>query len=109
MATDTDLADRIAMYLGGGLVVLGIVVLGLVNLLAGHESPMTIYEVTQGGQTTTGYALSPALAPSGATIVSVPPVAPNLRAYIVALGLLVFGVYAIYRLFVHRDPTGPTV
>lgn len=101
MATNIDLADRIAMYLGGGLVMLGIVVLGIVNLVAGYESPMYAYEVTQNGQATTGHALSPALAPEGATIVHSPLVDPNLRAYIVALGLIVFGLYAAYRLFVH--------
>lgn len=102
----TDLADKIAMYVGGGLIVLGIAVMGFINLLARGESAMTVYEVTQGGATTTGHALSPAMAPAGATIVHVPLFDPNLRAYIVALGLLVFGLYAVYRVFVHavRQP-----
>ena len=99
--SDLDLADKIAMYLGGGLVVLGIVVIGFIEILAGAESPLYAYEVTQNGETTTGYTLSPGVAPEGAEIVHSPIFDPNLRAYIIALGLIVFGVYAIYRLFVH--------
>ncbi|MFB6155625.1 MAG: hypothetical protein ABEJ22_06990 [Haloferacaceae archaeon] len=98
--TEFDLADRIAMYLGGGLLLLAIPVMGVLNILAGAESPMYAYEVTQGGETTTGHALTRALAPDGATIVHSPLFAPNLRAYIAALGLIIVGAYFVYRLFV---------
>ncbi|MFB6101126.1 MAG: hypothetical protein ABEJ73_01000 [Haloplanus sp.] len=103
MATTTtlDLADKIAMYVGGGLVVLGVVVLGIINVLAGAESPLYAYEVTQNGEPTTGHALAPGMAPEGAEIIHSPLFDPNLRAYIIALGLIIFGLYAVYRLFVH--------
>lgn len=91
------------MYVGGGLIVLGIPITGVLNVLAGAESPLFTYEVTQGGETTTGHVLAPALAPEGATIVQSPLIGPNARAYLVALGLLVFGLYGIYRLVDHRE------
>lgn len=99
--TDFDLADRIAMYIGGGLLLLAIPVMGILNVLAGAESPLYVYEVTQGGETTTGHALAPAMAPEGASIVQSPLFDPNLRAYLVAAGLVIFGLYYVYRLFVH--------
>jgi hypothetical protein len=100
--TDLDLADKVAMYVGGGLVALGIVVMGLLNVLVGNESALYAYEVTRNGQTTTGHAISPGLAPEGAQIVSSPLFDPNVRASIVVLGLVVFGLYAVYRAAVHR-------
>ena len=102
MTTDTlDLADKITMYVGGGLMLLAIPVMGILNLLAGAESPLYVYELTTAGETTTGEALAPALAPEGAAIVHSPLFDPTLRAYIIALGLLVFGLYFVYRLFVY--------
>lgn len=104
MATTThlDTADRIAMYGGGGLVFVGIVVLGTVNVLAGAETPLYVYELVQGGETTTGTVIAPALAPEGATIVASPLVGPTIRAYVVALGLVIFGLYGVYRPFAGR-------
>lgn len=90
------------MYVGGGLLVLAIPVMGIVEVLAGNASPLYTYEVTQGGETTTGNVLAPALAPEGAEIVGSPVFDPNLRATLVALGLVVFGLFAIYRLIDHR-------
>ncbi|ESP89948.1 hypothetical protein K933_00257 [Candidatus Halobonum tyrrellensis G22] len=87
------------MYGGGGLVTLGIVVMGLINVLVGYESPLYVYELTSGGETTTGQVVAPALVPEGATVVASPLFGPTLRAYVVALGLIVFGLYGVYRLF----------
>lgn len=98
--TTFDLADEIAMYVGGGLILLAIPLMGIVNLLAGAESPLYAYELTAGGETTTGTALSPALVPQGATIVHSPLFDPTVRAYLVAVGLVIFGLYFVYRLFV---------
>jgi len=98
--TQLDYADRIAMYIGGGLLVLAIPVMGVLNLLAGNESPLYTYKVTSGGATTTGHALAPDLAPKGATIVASPLFDPNLRAYIAAAGMIIFAAYFLYRLFV---------
>lgn len=54
--TEMTTADRIAMYIGGGLLLLAIPVMGLINVFAGYESPMYVYELAQDGATTTGYA-----------------------------------------------------
>ncbi|WP_254767905.1 hypothetical protein [Salinilacihabitans rarus] len=78
MTTDTTTtADRIAMALGGGLITLGVVVLGLINTLA--NAP-TVPAVEEG------------------EIVATPMISPEIRAYLVALGLLVWLVYALYKL-----------
>lgn len=95
-------ADRIAMYVGGGLLVVAIPIMGLINVLAGYESPMYVYELTQGGSTTTGYAITPGTVPQGAELIHSPLIAPNIRAYLIAFAFIIFGLYAIYRLFVHR-------
>lgn len=79
MATDTaDVVDRIAMLLGGGLVVLGVAVLGLINALS--QTP-PVPQTNDAGQ-----------------VVAEPLVPPDLRAYVVALGLVVWLVYALYKL-----------
>lgn len=78
MATNSDsetLADQIAMGLGGGLVILGVVVLGLVEVLAGAPySPMT-----REGTVAAGVAVD-----------------PYWRALLVTLGMAVLMLYAIY-------------
>ncbi|MFC6718169.1 hypothetical protein ACFQGT_11070 [Natrialbaceae archaeon GCM10025810] len=75
--TETPTADRIAMLLGGGLVLLGTVVLGLLNTLAGAPA----LPVEEDG-----------------AIVAEPLVSPDLRAYVIALGLLIWLLFAIYKL-----------
>ncbi|APW98678.1 hypothetical protein CHINAEXTREME_13210 [Halobiforma lacisalsi AJ5] len=77
MTTTTDVVDRIAMGLGGGLMLLGIVVMGLINDLAGAPH----VPVEEEG-----------------AIVATPVVSPDLRAYLIALGLLVWFVYGVYKL-----------
>lgn len=94
--TQFDVVDRIAMYLSGGLLVLAIPVMGTIEMLAGNEAPMYAYEVTEGGETTGGYALDPSLAPEGAEIISSPVFDPNLRAYLVVAALAVLALAAIY-------------
>lgn len=77
MTTDQiTTADRIAMLLGGGLVLLGTAVLGLVNTLAGAPTMPVVEEEM---------------------IVAEPLVSPDLRASLIALGLLVWLVVAIYK------------
>lgn len=73
----TDVVDRIAMALGGGLLLLGVVVGDLINTLAGAPH----LPVEEEG-----------------AIVATPVVSPDLRAYLILLALLVWGVYAVYRL-----------
>lgn len=74
--TDTDLADRIAMWLGGGLILLGVVGLGLVETLTGPP----FAPVTGEGAVATGAT-----------------VGPDLRAGLVVAGMVVWGLYAVYR------------
>lgn len=79
MSNDTlTVADRIAMLVGGGLMILGIVVLGFINTILG--APTTV--VMEDGQ-----------------IVAEPAISPEIRAMIVALGLLVWLGYVVYKLF----------
>jgi hypothetical protein len=66
--------DRIALYVGGGLVVLGTFVIGLVEMLAGSTHPVT----------SDGQIVHDALVPL------------DIRAYIILLGLLIWGIYALY-------------
>jgi protein-S-isoprenylcysteine O-methyltransferase Ste14 len=73
--SDFTTADKIAAYVGGGLVVLGVVVVGLLEMIAGSSHP-----VTQEGQ-----VVHEALVPL------------EIRSYIILLGLLIWAVYAIYK------------
>ena len=73
--SELTMADKIAMYLGGGLVVLGVVVLGLLEMFLGATHP-----VDEEGQ-----IIHEALIPL------------DVRAYIILLGLLVLGLYAVYK------------
>ncbi|HKL30246.1 MAG TPA: hypothetical protein VJ898_13390 [Natrialbaceae archaeon] len=99
MATQSNLTtlDKAAMWLGGGLIILAIPVMGLIVTLAGSNSALYTYEVTQNGETVTQQGLS---VPSGATAVTEPLFAPNLRGTIVLIGLAIFGLYAIYKFVV---------
>jgi hypothetical protein len=78
-------ADRIAMYVGGGLVLLGSVVIGAVETLFG--SP---HAVTGDGQ-----IVHEALVPL------------ELRSGIILAGLVVWMLYAVYKL-VGTEPAGAT-
>jgi hypothetical protein len=73
--TDTTMADRIALYLGGGLVIFGTVVVGLLDMLLGAGHPVT-------GE---GQIVHEAVLPI------------KVRSYIILAGLVIWGLYAVYR------------
>lgn len=79
-------ADKVAMYIGGGLVLLGTLVIGLIEMFfgAGHS-------VTGEGQ-----------------IVHDAVVPLEVRSYIIILGLLIWGLYAVYKLVGTRPATPET-
>lgn len=75
-------ADKIAAYLGGGLLILGTLVIGLLEMVAGSPHPVT-------GE---GQIVHEALIPI------------ELRSYIMILGLVIWGVYAISKLVASTPP-----
>jgi len=79
-------ADKVAMYVGGGLVVLGTVGIGLLEMLLGSTHPVS-------GE---GQIVHEALVPLG------------IRSSIILLGFLVWGLYAIYRVVATEPATGAT-
>lgn len=74
--TQLTTADKFGMYLGGGLIVLGVVVIGLLEMALGAGHPVT-------GE---GQIVHEALVPLA------------IRSYIILLGLLVWGLTALYKL-----------
>lgn len=78
--TDYDVIDRLALYASSALILLGIVVTGLLELLAG--SP---------------YGASPVTNDAG-EIVATPAIDPNIRTGLVILGLLVLLLWGLYRM-----------
>ncbi|WP_254823393.1 hypothetical protein [Haloglomus halophilum] len=82
--SELDTADRIAAYGGGGLVVLGTVVIGLLEVLAGSPHPVD-------GE---GQIVHEALVPL------------EIRSYIIILGLLIWMFYAVYRVVATTPDTG---
>jgi len=74
----TDTIRKAAMALGGGLMTLGIVGLGIVEMLAGKP-----------------YGAAPLTNEAGA-VVATPAVDPVLRTGLVLAGLAVLGLYAAY-------------
>lgn len=77
-------ADKIAMYVGGGLLVFGTVGIGLIEMVAGSPHPVS-------GE---GQIVHEALVPI------------DIRSYIILLGLVIMGVYAIYKVVDGKRPTG---
>ena len=76
----TDIIDKAAMALSGGLIVLGTVVLGIVEILAGQPySPVPL--TNDAGE-----------------IVATPMIDPTIRIGLVLAGIAVLGVYAAYKL-----------
>lgn len=73
---DVTTVDKFALYLGGGLVVFGIVGLGLLEMVAGAPHPVT-------GE---GQIVHEALVPIA------------IRSYIILAGLLLWGGLAIFRI-----------
>jgi hypothetical protein len=78
--TEPTVVDRFVMALSGALMLLGIVVLGLVETLAGRP-----------------YGAAPLTNDAG-EVVATPLVDPTIRTGLVLAGLLVLLVYGVYRL-----------
>jgi len=74
----TDTIQKAAMALGGGLITLGIVVLGIVEILAGKP-----------------YGAVPLTNDAGA-VIATPAVDPVVRTGLVLAGLAVLGLYGAY-------------
>ena len=80
--SEFDTADAVAAYVGGGLVVLGVVGIGLLEIVAGSPHP-----VSSEGQIEHG-----ALVPL------------EIRSYIIILGLLIWAGYAVYKAVATTPP-----
>ena len=78
--TEPDIIDRAAMALSAGLMLFGLVVLGVVEILAGEP-----------------YSPAPITNDAG-EVVATPLVDPTLRTGLVLAGIAVLGLYAAYRL-----------
>jgi hypothetical protein len=98
MTDDTlDIVDKLAMTVGGGLILLAIPVIGFLTTITGSMSPLYEYQVTnKAGETVVKTGLAKNI-PDGATILTEPLVDPMTRAWIVFVGLLVLAGYAVYR------------
>ena len=83
--TEFNTLDKVAMYGGGGLIVLGVVVIGLLEIIAGSPHPVS-------GE---GQIVHEALVPLA------------VRSYIIILGLVIWAVYAIYKVLATTPPTRP--
>ncbi|MFD1571747.1 hypothetical protein [Halorubrum laminariae] len=80
--TTTDIIDRAAMALSAGLMLLGIVGMGIVEILAGQPySPVPI--TNEAGE-----------------VVATPLISPQLRTGVVLVGIVVLGLYAAYKIVV---------
>lgn len=79
MKSNYDTIDRVAMIVSGGLMLLGIVVLGLVETFAGKP-----------------YGASPMTNEAG-DIVATPLVDPALRTGFVLMGLMILLLWGVYR------------
>lgn len=79
-----DTIDRIALYLGGGLVLIGVVGIGLIEMIGGTSHPVS-------GE---GQIEHDALVPL------------EIRSYIILLGLLIWGLYAVYRVVATKPEGG---
>lgn len=78
--TQTTIVDRIAMGLSGALILLGVVVLGMIEVLAGPP-----------------YGAAPTTNDAG-EIVATPMIDPTLRTGLVIAGILVLAVWGAYKL-----------
>ena len=76
--------DKLAMYVGTGLVLFGTAGIGLIEMLIGSTHPVT-------GE---GQVVHEALVPL------------DVRSYIILLGLLIWGLYAIYKLVAGTPSSG---
>ncbi|MFB6071742.1 MAG: hypothetical protein ABEJ88_02115 [Halobacterium sp.] len=106
MTDDTlDLADKLAMTVGGGLILLAIPVIGFFTTITGSMSPLYKYQVTtKAGETVVKHGLAKNI-PEGATILTDPLVDPMTRAWITFVGLIVLAVYGVYRVLTPKTST----
>jgi len=81
---ELTIPDKIAMYVGGGLIVLGTVIIGLLEMLFGSGHPVS-------GE---GQIQHEALVPL------------EIRSYIIIAGLLIWGLYAVYKVLGTTPRTG---
>lgn len=93
-----DLADKLAMGIGGGLIILAIPVMGFLTTITGSMSPFYQYKVMENGEAVVKQGVAASI-PQGAEIVNAPLFSPSLRAWLVFLGLLVFALYGVYKAF----------
>jgi hypothetical protein len=84
--SDLTMADKIAMYGGGGLVVVGVVVIGLLDMLLGAGHPVD----------SEGAIEHDAVVPI------------DVRAGIILLGLVIWGLVAVYKFATGSAPSDPT-
>lgn len=82
MQQHTTVIDKAAMALSGGLMLLGVVVLGIVEILAGKP-----------------YGAAPLTNDAG-EVIATPMVDPTLRTGLVLAGVLVLALYGVYRLVI---------
>lgn len=80
-------ADKIAMVVGGGLIMLGTLVMGLFETIIGN--PHVMEQTNEAGD-----------------VIAHTTFDPNLRAFLIAAGLLVWGLYVVYRLAAPRVNVG---
>ncbi|AUG47275.1 hypothetical protein BVU17_06960 [Haloarcula taiwanensis] len=80
MQQHTTVIDKAAMALSGGLMLLGVVVLGIVEILAGKP-----------------YSAAPLTNEAG-EVIATPMVDPTLRTGLVLAGILVLALYGLYKL-----------
>lgn len=93
MATTTEeqtTVEQIAMGLGGGLILLATVGIGLLEVLAGNMNPMYV------GTNAEGETVNAISAAALETVQNAPVIPPNVRAYMLTLGLAVLAGYAVY-------------
>lgn len=81
---DFDTPEKIAAYGGGGLMVLGVLVIGLLEMLLGSSHPVT-------GE---GQIVHEALVPI------------EVRSIIILLGLLIWTGYAVYKVVATTPGSG---
>jgi hypothetical protein len=84
--TQLNMADRIALYVGGGLVLIGVAGIGIIEMIGGAPHPVS-------GE---GQIQHEALVPI------------EVRSSIILLGLLIWGLYAVYRV-IATPPDGGTI
>ncbi|MHB9285453.1 hypothetical protein ACKVMT_00255 [Halobacteriales archaeon Cl-PHB] len=83
--SELNTADKVAMYVGGGLVVLGVLVIGLLDMFLGAGHPVT-------GE---GQIVHEALVPM------------DIRAGIILLGFVIWALYAVYKVVGTTPKTEP--